>query len=194
MQPRLRVLGALAAACLLRPASAADQPYPLWDPSEPIPGASQAGRLEGVEFHVVKRREPEADGYNWLHGAALAWHAGALYASFGHNRGSENTASEEAHAAADMLLDTVNAAIPERTRRFVKLGPAVDGGLARAVAEHLGTYALIIETTRKQPRALRAHQHRLMAHRLLLHLGMVAGDPPADRDGDRADDGVAGMR
>lgn len=96
MQLRLSILGTLAAACLLRPASGADQRYPLWDPSEPIPGASQAGLLEGVEFHVVKRREPEVDGYNWLHGAALAWHAGALYASFGHNRGSENTASEEA--------------------------------------------------------------------------------------------------
>jgi hypothetical protein len=52
-----------------------------------------------VEFSVIKRREPEKDGYNWLHGVAVCWHKGRLYASFGHNRGRENTASEEAHGS-----------------------------------------------------------------------------------------------
>ncbi len=69
----------------------------LWDASRPVPRSADLATLEGVEFHVIKRREPEVDGYNWLHGVALAWHKGRLFASFGHNQGSENTASEVAN-------------------------------------------------------------------------------------------------
>jgi len=72
----------------------ADRRFVLWDPDKPVPASAEASLLEGVEFVVVKRREPEVDGYNWLHGAAIVRHKGALYVSFGHNRGSENTASE----------------------------------------------------------------------------------------------------
>ncbi|MBN1422330.1 MAG: exo-alpha-sialidase [Planctomycetes bacterium] len=76
----------------------------LWDEAVPMPKASEIPLLRDVEFRVVKRREPEVDaeaeaemkGCHWLHGAAIAWHEGALYASFGHNRGAENTATEEA--------------------------------------------------------------------------------------------------
>lgn len=71
--------------------------FTLWDPEKPVPKASECPLLEGVEFVVVKPREPEADGYNWLHGAAVCWHDDKLYASFGHNEGHENTASEVAH-------------------------------------------------------------------------------------------------
>ena len=39
--------------------------------------------------------EPEIDGCGFLHGVALCWHRGDLYASFGHNKGSENTLTEE---------------------------------------------------------------------------------------------------
>jgi len=74
----------------------AGEPYTLWDPEVPMPKSAEAPLLRGVRFSVIKKREPEADGYNWLHGVALAWHKGVLYASFGHNKGSENTASEEA--------------------------------------------------------------------------------------------------
>lgn len=77
-----------------------DGPEPrfvLWDPSEPVPNSAEATLLEDVEFVVVKAREPEVDGYNWLHGAAIVGHRRALYVSFGHNKGSENTATEEAH-------------------------------------------------------------------------------------------------
>ncbi len=68
----------------------------MWDPDQPLPPAAEIPWLEDVRFTVVKAREPEVDGYNWLHGAAVCWHGGLLYASFGHNRGSENTETEEA--------------------------------------------------------------------------------------------------
>ena len=74
----------------------ADRRFALWDPNKPVPASAEASLLEDVEFVVVKPREPDVDGYNWLHGAAIVRHKGSLYASFGHNRGSENTASEEA--------------------------------------------------------------------------------------------------
>lgn len=62
----------------------------------PVPKAAEIPVLEGVEFHVIKPYEVEKDGYHFLHGVALAWHKGRLYASFGHNKGGENTDSEEA--------------------------------------------------------------------------------------------------
>ncbi len=68
----------------------------LWDPAAPLPKAADIPRLKGVEFHVIKRYEFDRDGYRFLHGVALAWHKGRLYASFGHNRGGENTDTEEA--------------------------------------------------------------------------------------------------
>lgn len=88
----LLILLFLAPATGLR---AAD-PAPLWDPSHSIPKAADIPRLEGVEFRVIKPYEFDKDGYRFLHGVALAWHKGRLYASFGHNRGGENTDTEEA--------------------------------------------------------------------------------------------------
>jgi len=75
----------------------ADRRFALWGSTKPVPASAESPLLEGVDFVVVKRREPEEDGYNWLHGAAIVRHKGALYASFGHNQGSENTASEVAN-------------------------------------------------------------------------------------------------
>lgn len=74
----------------------AEVPFILWDPASPLPKAADIPRLAGVEFHVIKRYEFDKDGYRFLHGVALAWHKGRLYASFGHNRGGENTDTEEA--------------------------------------------------------------------------------------------------
>ena len=45
----------------------------LWD-GAPVPRATELERLEGVEFSVIKKHEPEQDGYDWLHGVALCWH------------------------------------------------------------------------------------------------------------------------
>ncbi|MDZ4687223.1 MAG: exo-alpha-sialidase, partial [Planctomycetaceae bacterium] len=68
----------------------------LWDERQALRKSTDLPVLAGVEFHVIKKHEPEVDGYPWLHGVGLGWHKGKLYASFGHNRGAENTATEEA--------------------------------------------------------------------------------------------------
>ena len=66
----------------------------LWT-GQPLPRASEAEVLQDVQFHVIKKYERDIDGYGFLHGVALAWHKGKLFASFGHNKGSENTLTEE---------------------------------------------------------------------------------------------------
>lgn len=69
----------------------------LWSNEQPVPKSEDLSQLKDVSFHVIKPHEPEADGgYEFLHGVALVWHQGKLYASWGHNRGKENTATEEA--------------------------------------------------------------------------------------------------
>ena len=67
----------------------------LWKSTAHLPDTASAEVLDDVEFHVIKKWEPDVDGYKWLHGVALAWHQDKLYASFGHNQGAENTVSEE---------------------------------------------------------------------------------------------------
>jgi hypothetical protein len=69
----------------------------LWDSAVPLPKAVELPRLAGVDFHVIKPYEFDKDGYRFLHGVALVWHKDRLYASFGHNKGGENTDTEEAH-------------------------------------------------------------------------------------------------
>jgi hypothetical protein len=70
--------------------------FPLWDDSQKLAEAKDLPVLEGVEFHVIKKWHKEADGYTFLHGVGLCWHKGKLYASIGHNKGDENTVTEEA--------------------------------------------------------------------------------------------------
>lgn len=69
----------------------------LWNPDSPIPKAAELPQVEGAEFHVLKKERPDEDGCQWTLGVGLAWHKGKLYASYGFNRGSENTPTEEAH-------------------------------------------------------------------------------------------------
>jgi hypothetical protein len=71
-------------------------PYLLWQNGK-LPNSDDIPVLEGVEFSVIKPHEHAVDGGNWLLGVGLAWHKGKLYASYGFNTGSENTATEEAH-------------------------------------------------------------------------------------------------
>jgi hypothetical protein len=52
--------------------------------------------LKGVRFSVIKPYEFAKDGYRFLHGVALCFHKGRLYASIGHNKRGENTDTEEA--------------------------------------------------------------------------------------------------
>lgn len=68
----------------------------LWDSASTIPRTADIAVLDGVEFRVIKPYAFDKDGYRFLHGVALAWHKGRLYASFGHNKGGENTDTEEA--------------------------------------------------------------------------------------------------
>ncbi|MBM3758553.1 MAG: hypothetical protein FJW38_31845, partial [Acidobacteria bacterium] len=69
----------------------------LWDASLPVPKAAELWELKDVRFSVIKAHEPERDGgYGFLHGVGLGWHKGKLYASFGQNKGIENTSGEEA--------------------------------------------------------------------------------------------------
>jgi hypothetical protein len=75
----------------------AAEPVPLWDSAVPLPTQAAAPVLEDVAFHVIKQQRPDTDGCNWTLGVGLAWHKGKLYASYGFNKGGENTASEEAH-------------------------------------------------------------------------------------------------
>lgn len=79
-----------------RHALPADDRFMLWPKGEPFPKTAECPFVEGVEFHVVKAREPERDGYNWLHGAAVCWHDDKLFVTFGHNKGNENTSTEVA--------------------------------------------------------------------------------------------------
>jgi hypothetical protein len=72
------------------------QPMSWWDPSRAFPNRSELHPLEGVRFSVIKRREPDVDGYSWLHGVAVVWHKGKLFTFFGNNPGPENTTIEVA--------------------------------------------------------------------------------------------------
>lgn len=68
----------------------------LWQPTTQLPKAADILPLANVEFRVIKPYEFQRDGYRFLHGVALAWHRDRLFASFGHNKGSENSRTEEA--------------------------------------------------------------------------------------------------
>lgn len=70
---------------------------PLWDATETLPKAADLPQVKGAEFHVLKKQRPDEDGCNFTLGVGLVWHKGKLYASYGFNKGSENTVTEEAH-------------------------------------------------------------------------------------------------
>ncbi len=100
---RLLIAGCFISSVLFADVTAEDAAvFPLWDPATPVPTASEASLLEGVRFAVIKKHEPTADGYHWLHGLALAWHQDILYAFWGHNKSEENTPSEVAQGRHSM--------------------------------------------------------------------------------------------
>ena len=97
-----RALPANEMAALYRPVAATlpvpapVKPVTLWSESVPLGKATELPQVAGVEFHVIKKWDQSGDGYTFLHGVGLAWHKGKLYASIGHNKGAENTVTEEA--------------------------------------------------------------------------------------------------
>lgn len=82
----------------LRDDADAERSPPLWNPSKPLPKANELPTIADAKFHIIKAHVPQEDGFDWLHGVALASHGNRLYATFGHNTGAENTASEIAHS------------------------------------------------------------------------------------------------
>lgn len=70
---------------------------PLWDDAHTLPMANDLPPVANAEFHVIKKQRPDVDGCRWTLGVGLAWHKDKLYASYGYNRGEENTPTEEAH-------------------------------------------------------------------------------------------------
>ncbi len=91
----------LPTICMLIASPCVKAESPLWQGASPVPEPTALRQLdvEQLSFSVIKPYEFETDGYRFLHGLALAEHKGTLYASFGHNKGAENTLSEEARYA-----------------------------------------------------------------------------------------------
>jgi hypothetical protein len=75
----------------------AQDKFLLWDSKEIMPDIEEIPIIKNVEFSVIKPYEFYEDGYRFLHGVAIIWHKGKLYASFGHNKNGENTVTEEAN-------------------------------------------------------------------------------------------------
>ena len=71
---------------------------PLWDERVVLPNSAELAAVQGAEFYVIKNKAPDSDGAKWTLGVGLAWHKGRFYASYGFNKGDENTSTEEAHA------------------------------------------------------------------------------------------------
>ena len=73
-----------------------EQLQAIWDVNETLLDSDDLPLLRSARFSVIKPYEFAKDGYRFLHGVALCFHKGKLYASFGHNKGGENTDTEEA--------------------------------------------------------------------------------------------------
>jgi len=173
-----------------------------------FPKARQPGPPLGEQAQAI---------WQWLHDLQPAWvvdlHEGlGIRAAGSKSVGSSVIVSPNAEAdqAVEQMLAAVNATIDRDDKRFVRLGPPVDGSLARAAAEHLGARAMILETSiqdllpsasesaarakstaakvqpPRQPLSRRMRQHRLLVHALLTHLGMVDSTLHVDRVPSRA--------
>ncbi len=95
-------------------------------------------------------------------------------------------------AVVTRMLVAVNATVSNEALQFERLTRPVDGGLARAAAHHLDMRTMIVETSKKGLAiSTRAREHRILAHRFLDELDMLApGIEPAEvgfRDGVEAD-------
>lgn len=70
---------------------------PLWDAKRTLLKAAELPQVAGAEFYVIKNQRPDTDQCKFTLGVGLAWHKEKLYASYGYNKGHENTPTEEAH-------------------------------------------------------------------------------------------------
>ncbi len=84
--------------------------------------------------------------------------------------------------AAKLMLAAVNQCLLKEDLPFQKRGPPIKKSLAWAAGKYLKISAMTVETTTKsQALSFRVRQHRIMVHRLLLHLKMVGEDSRADQ-------------
>jgi hypothetical protein len=93
---RILVITLLSTLSVLPSRAVDPAPFPIWKPGVALAKAEELPEIRNVDFHVIKKWDKKSDGYTFLHGVALEQHKGKLYASFGHNKGAENTVSEEA--------------------------------------------------------------------------------------------------
>lgn len=72
--------------------------YGVWKSGEAVPTVKELERVKAY-ITTIKPFEPEADGYVFLHGVAIAKFKGRLYCSWAHNKVRENSADEEVNYA-----------------------------------------------------------------------------------------------
>ncbi len=147
--------------------------------------------------------------WNWVQQQQPAWVLDLHEGSGVRGAGSKSVGSSvivqplpQTESAVERMLEAVNATIDDPRKKFVRLGPSVDGSLARAAGEHLGAGAMTLETSinapasvadpakdtkpaaavkpQRQPLSLRVRQHRILVHALLANLGMI--DPSLNVD------------
>lgn len=138
---------------------------PLWDATAKLPKAAEAHVLDGVVFHVIQPHAPEKDGYIWLHGVGLGWHKGKLYASFGHNKGEENTPGEQARGrvssdGGQTWADTFTIGAGESDDHAVSHGVFLshDGALWAFHGSFYGHHLTDIDSSKVHTRAYRLNE------------------------------------
>lgn len=119
--------------------------------------------------------------WKWVQGQKPAWLIDLHEGTGTRGEGSKSVGSSiiamrnaQIEPAVQKMLTAVNATIADEKKKFVRLGPPVDGSLARAAGEHLKVQAMICETTiGGQPLPKRVSQHQILVRTLLTHLGML---------------------
>ena len=131
------------------------------------------GNLAGEIWELVKRFEPD-----WL----LDLHEGSDFHQINKKSVGSSiipTKGKGMDEAVTEALRAVNETIEDPKKKLVRLRYPVNGSLARAAHERLGSASMILETTIKdQPLSKRIRQHRLMVHAILGRLGMTGKDVP----------------
>ncbi|HHT26966.1 MAG TPA: hypothetical protein GXZ82_06955 [Firmicutes bacterium] len=77
-----------------------------------------------------------------------------------------------AKSMAEKMVKAMNKHIDKKNHAFTTLKSPVKGSLARAVSIRLGTKGMIVETSNKQPIAVRTTQHLAALDAMLKELGM----------------------
>jgi hypothetical protein len=66
----------------------------LCDSAHPIPKSAELSQVSGPEFYVIKNQRPDTEQCKFTLGVGLARPNDKLFASYGFNRGEENTPTE----------------------------------------------------------------------------------------------------